>query len=27
LVFVISATFSLIVYNKSSAVTGEDNFQ
>ena len=27
LVFVISATFSLIVYNKSSAVKGEDNFQ
>jgi len=27
LVFIISATFSLIVYNKSSAVKGEDNFQ
>ena len=27
LVFVISAAFSLIVYNKSSAVKGEDNFQ
>ena len=27
LVFVISAVFSLIVYNKSSAVKGEDNFQ
>ena len=27
LVFVISATFSLVVYNKSSAVKGEDNFQ
>ena len=27
LVFVISATFSLLVYNKSSAVQGEDNFQ
>ena len=27
IVFVISATFSLIVYNKSSAVKGEDNFQ
>ena len=27
LVFVISAVFSLIVYNKSSAVQGEDNFQ
>lgn len=27
LVFLISATFSLIVYNKSSAVKGEDNFQ
>ena len=27
LVFVISATFSLIVYNRSSAVKGEDNFQ
>ena len=27
LVFIISATFSLVVYNKSSAVTGEDNFQ
>lgn len=27
LVFVISATFSLIVYNKSSAVKGEDDFQ
>ena len=27
LVFVISATFSLLVYNKSSAVKGEDNFQ
>ena len=27
LVFVISASFSLIVYNKSSAVKGEDNFQ
>ncbi len=27
LVFVISATFSLIVYNRSSAVQGEDNFQ
>ncbi len=26
-VFVISATFSLIVYNRSSAVKGEDNFQ
>ncbi len=26
-VFIISATFSLIVYNKSSAVKGEDNFQ
>lgn len=27
IVFVISAAFSLIVYNKSSAVKGEDNFQ
>ena len=27
LVFVISATFSLIVYNRSSSVQGEDNFQ
>ena len=27
LVFIISAVFSLIVYNKSSAVKGEDNFQ
>ncbi len=27
LVFVISAVFSLIVYNRSSAVKGEDNFQ
>lgn len=27
LVFVISAVFSLIVYNKSSAVKGEENFQ
>ncbi len=27
LVFIISATFSLVVYNKSSAVKGEDNFQ
>ena len=27
LVFVISAVFSLVVYNKSSAVKGEDNFQ
>ena len=27
LVFVISAAFSLIVYNRSSAVKGEDNFQ
>ncbi len=27
LVFLISATFSLVVYNKSSAVKGEDNFQ
>ena len=27
IVFIISATFSLIVYNKSSAVKGEDNFQ
>ncbi len=27
LVFLISATFSLIVYNRSSAVQGEDNFQ
>ena len=27
IVFVISAVFSLIVYNKSSAVKGEDNFQ
>ncbi len=27
LVFIISATFSLLVYNKSSAVKGEDNFQ
>ena len=27
LVFIICATFSLIVYNKSSAVKGEDNFQ
>ena len=27
LVFVISATFSLVVYNKSSAVKGEDDFQ
>ena len=27
LVFLISAIFSLIVYNKSSAVQGEDNFQ
>lgn len=27
LVFVISATFSLVVYNKSNAVKGEDNFQ
>ncbi len=27
LVFVISAVFSLIVYNRSSAVQGEDNFQ
>jgi arabinogalactan oligomer/maltooligosaccharide transport system permease protein len=27
LVFVISSVFSLIVYNKSSAVKGEDNFQ
>ena len=27
IVFVISATFSLIVYNKSTAVKGEDNFQ
>ncbi len=27
LVFIISATFSLIVYNKSSAVKGEDDFQ
>lgn len=27
LVFVISATFSLIVYNRSMAVKGEDNFQ
>jgi len=27
LVFIISATFSLIVYNRSSAVKGEDNFQ
>lgn len=27
LVFVISAVFSLVIYNKSSAVKGEDNFQ
>ena len=27
IVFVISAVFSLVVYNKSSAVKGEDNFQ
>ena len=27
LVFIISAVFSLIVYNKSTAVKGEDNFQ
>ena len=27
LVFIIYATFSLVVYNKSSAVKGEDNFQ
>lgn len=27
LVFIISAVFSLVVYNKSSAVKGEDNFQ
>ena len=27
LVFIISATFSLLVYNKSSAVTKEDQFQ
>ena len=27
LVFIISATFSLIVYNRSAAVKGEDNFQ
>ena len=27
LVFIISATFSLVVYNKSSAVKGEDDFQ
>lgn len=27
LVFVISATFSLVVYNKSSSVKGEDSFQ
>lgn len=27
LVFIISAVFSLIVYNRSSAVKGEDNFQ
>ncbi len=26
-VFIISATFSLVVYNRSSAVKGEDNFQ
>ncbi len=27
IVFIISATFSLVIYNKSSAVKGEDNFQ
>lgn len=27
MVFIVSAVFSLIVYNKSSAVKGEDNFQ
>ena len=27
LVFIISATFSLVVYNKSAAVKGEDDFQ